>query len=322
MPVVTLPPYTIQPATIALGESVDWGLADAPELWEQTRGEGMKVAILDNGCDVDHPDLKGQIDGIKDFTGRGFVRGDHGTPVASIILAAENDIGLKGGAPKARGYIGQVMYGPAGSLRAMVDGFYWAIDDVQADVINFSGGFAGLDPAVSKVIEYGMSKGVLFAVAAGNDGRDNSVNSPARQTGGIAAYNRQGKLSQFSSRGPQILCACPGEGIMAATPGGGYGLHNGTSFAAPIFAVFATLARAKHKLVGGQTPLRSQAELREHVADACEDAGSPGFDNGFGYGKLLPKALVGAKPAPPDPMQETWVPKWRLSTNWALCSRA
>lgn len=298
-----LPPYNATPTSIALGESVDWGLADAPALWEQTAGEGIKVAILDNGCDVDHPDIAGQIDEIRDFTGAGFAKGDHGTPVTSLILGKKNGVGIIGGAPKARGAVYQIMAGQSGLLSWMVDALYHAIDVYHADVVNISAGFPSYDAAVAKVINHGLSRGVLFAVAAGNDGRDNSVSFPARWTGGIAAYNRAEQLSRFSSRGPEVLCACPGEGITAAAPGGGYALVNGTSFASPIFCSWAILALAKHRLHGGATPIRNQKELQEHVAEACQDMGATGFDAGWGYGKLLPKALVG-KPAPvaPDPM--------------------
>lgn len=316
-----LPPFRAQPTAIALGESVDWSLSNAHDLWKQTKGEGVKVAVLDNGCDLTHPDLVNQIDSHADFTKRGFVKGNHGTPVCSLIAGEENGSGIIGGAPKVRLHVGQVMYGNSGLISWMIDGIYWSIDVVNADVINISAGFPVGDAECEKAIRYGLAKGKLFAIAAGNDGRDNSVNYPAKWTGGIASFNRARQLSRFSSRGPEIICACPGEGITAAAPGGGHSIVDGTSFSAPFFAAMASLVLAKHKLVGGKTPLRNQEELIEHVKEAVDDLGATGFDNGWGWGALLPDKFLGREE--PNPMQpaDVWLPKIPLGKNWAVCRR-
>lgn len=316
---IKLPPYRVTPTVMAAGESVDWSLAGMRDVWQQTEGEGVKVAVLDNGVDLTHPDLVNQIDSHKDFTRRGFVKGDHGTPVCSIIAGEKNGVGIIGGAPKARLHVGQVLYGPSGNLTWMLDGLYWAIDEIDANIINISAGFPVADKSIQTAIERGLSKGKLFAIAAGNDGRDNSVNYPARWTGGIASFNRNRQLSRFSSRGPQIICACPGEGITAAAPGGGFSVVDGTSFSAPFFCAMAALLLSKHrKHETNNTPLRNQQELVEHVKGAVEDLGSKGFDNGWGWGALLPESFIGRDE--PDPMEpaETWKPWIKLTDNLAL----
>lgn len=323
-PIAKLPPYRVNATAIALGESVDWSLAGMRDVWQQTEGEGIKVAVLDNGVDRVHPDLVNQIDSVKDFTGRGFVAGDHGTPVCSVIAAEKNGVGIIGGAPKVRLHVGQVLYGSSGLLSWMMDGIYWAVDYVNADIINISAGFPVEDRGVRAAIEYGLGKGKLFGVAAGNDGTANSVNFPAQWTGGIASFNQRRQLSRFSSRGKQIICACPGEGITAAAPGGGHVIVDGTSFSSPFFSAMAALLLAKHrKTATNKTPLTNQTELIEHVRESVEDLGNPGHDPGWGWGALLPEAFVGKDEPEPDPMEpERWEPVVRFSTNWALARRA
>ena len=57
-----LPPYIVDPiiSLQAAQQKIGWNITafNLPVAWKQTRGEGVKVAILDSGCDLDHPDLK------------------------------------------------------------------------------------------------------------------------------------------------------------------------------------------------------------------------------------------------------------------------
>lgn len=299
---VRLPDFRITPTTIALGESVDWGVRDAPELWKQTKGEGVRVAILDNGCDLSHPDLDGQIKSTRVFYGRGWEAGTHGTPVATMIVGNDNGTGIIGPAPKAEAHVGQIMVGMGGPITAMIDGIYWSADEVKAHVCNISAGFPVANQDVLKAIKHAMGKGVLFCVAAGNDGpRPNSVNYPAVWTGGIGAYRRDGVVSNFSSRGKQVICVLPGEGVLAGTPGGGHALHDGTSFGAPGFAGWTCLAVAKHLKYGGDTPLDNQRSLIDHAKEAVEDAGPAGHDPAYGWGRFVPKSFVGPPPVEKPP---------------------
>lgn len=73
--IVRLPPDIVStPVFLQQGETVDWSLtlAGIPDLWKITKGKGIKVGILDSGCDLNHPDLKDAIDVAKDFTNSRF----------------------------------------------------------------------------------------------------------------------------------------------------------------------------------------------------------------------------------------------------------
>ena len=44
-------------------QKIGWGITafDLPKAWETTQGEGVKIAVLDSGCDLDHPDLAANL---------------------------------------------------------------------------------------------------------------------------------------------------------------------------------------------------------------------------------------------------------------------
>lgn len=120
-------------------------LIQAPAVWNQTRGQGVKVAVLDTGCDSDHPDLKARIIGGRNFTDDD--QGDpeifkdyngHGTHVAGTIAAAENADGVVGVAPEADLLIIKVLNKQgSGQYDWIIQGIYYAIEQ-KADIISMS----------------------------------------------------------------------------------------------------------------------------------------------------------------------------------------
>ena len=178
MPDYHLPPYRVD-ATFtpqSLTEIVDWGLTllHVPLHWKQTQGEGVRVALLDTGVDESHPDLEGAIDDARDFThsrGGPADYNGHGTHVAGIVAARQNNRGVVGVAPRSRLLIGKVLGDDGGgSSAAVAAGVDWACDQ-NASVISMSLGSSEPDPRLLAVIRRATSKGVFIIAAAGNAGR-------------------------------------------------------------------------------------------------------------------------------------------------------
>ena len=128
-----------------------WGLdrIDTPKAWEETRGEGARVLVLDSGIDKDHPEFAGRFE-----KGRSFIFGTfnslpypyfdetgHGTHVSGTALGQ-----FVGVAPGARLLMGKVCNPSSCPSSAIVAGINWGIEE-KVDVINMSLG--GMFPAVS-----------------------------------------------------------------------------------------------------------------------------------------------------------------------------
>jgi subtilisin family serine protease len=177
-----------------------WGLdaVNAPEAWAAGRtGKGVRVAVLDGGFNMNHPDLVPNINTAlsADMTGEGIAYGpnsddptgvfSHGTHVAGTIAAKRNGTGVIGVAPDAELVLVKVLFNyGSGTFEDIIEGIVHAAN-VDADVINMSLGadipqglgigsneVAALRAAMNRVIGYAYQRGATVVVAAGNDARD------------------------------------------------------------------------------------------------------------------------------------------------------
>lgn len=265
-----------------------------PTVWRRTRGRDIRVAVLDTGVDADHPDLRNAIVATSDFTGDGIEdRNGHGTHCAGIIGARANGIGFIGAAPETQLMIAKVLGdNGSGTLEMVADGVDWAVDQ-GADIISMSlGGRVGSD-RLYRAIHQALAKGLVVICAAGNEGAlfTNSIGYPGRYGGVItvAAHDRNGLPSGFSSRGGEVDFMGPGQDIWSTYKNGGYAKLSGTSMATPFVSAVAALVLSKHRnTFNSRTPIENNADLREHL---MRMAAHPGHhDNVRGYGPLLPFA--------------------------------
>ncbi|WP_124269903.1 S8 family serine peptidase [Streptomyces sp. ADI96-02] len=249
----------------------------APEAWKAGfTGKGVKVAVLDTGVDATHPDLKGQVLEEKNFSASPDTmdRQGHGTHVSSTVAGTGAKSGgkFKGVAPDAKLLVGKVLddYG-IGEESGILAGMEWAAAQ-GADVVNLSLGGPDtpeVDPLEAAVNRLSADKGVLFAIAAGNEGEfgAGTVGSPGSAEAAltVGAVDDHDQLADFSSRGPRIGdggikpdVTAPGVGITAAVPPGstiakevgegpaGYSTISGTSMATPHVAGAAALLKQQH----------------------------------------------------------------------------
>ncbi|MBJ3808770.1 S8 family peptidase [Streptomyces flavofungini] len=275
----------------------------APKAWEAGYdGKGVKIAVLDTGVDATHPDLKEQVVGAKNFTPSPDTkdRVGHGTHVASIAAGTGTKNALyKGVAPGAKVLAGKVL-GDTGSGddSGIIAGIDWAAAE-GADVVNLSlggGDTPGVDPLEAAVDKVSADKGILFAIAAGNDGSPRSVGSPGSADAAltVGAVDDNDKLAQFSSQGPRIGdgaikpdVTAPGVDITAAAAPGseiekevgqkpeGYLTISGTSMATPHAAGAAALLKQQH-------PDWKQPELKGALTASTKGGKYTAFQQGSG----------------------------------------
>jgi hypothetical protein len=243
------PLYPAQPA------ASDWHLA---ELHRLATGRGVLVAVIDSGVDVAHPDLRGQVATTRNFVDdRAAVAEAHGTEVAGIIAArADNGIGIAGIAPQSRllalRACSQALDGAAGCTTfALAQALQFAIDR-RAQVLNLS--LSGpRDPLLARLLDAAMSRGI--AVVAAVDGHADDGGFPASHAGVLAVTG-----DDAAHPSPGLLWA-PGRGIPTTSPDGGWGLVDGSSFAAAQVSGLVALLR-------GLSPRFASGRIRGVLAPA------------------------------------------------------
>ncbi|MFC8508273.1 type VII secretion-associated serine protease mycosin [Streptomyces sp. NPDC057411] len=283
-------------------EGIPWSLQRVllDELWQDTKGKGVRVAVIDTGVDDVNPQLKEAVDAKsgkdylkpdKDNPGigddkRGKTDGTvdevgHGTKVAGIIAARpRKGTGFVGLAPEATIIpIRQNDEKNSGKSDTMAQ----AIDYARAKgahVINISQDTTqplGPNSLMAQAVKRAIDAGIVVVASAGNDGIDGKSKNtyPAAFPGvlAVASSDRNNERAAFSQSGSFVGVAAPGVDIVSTVPGGGQCVDNGTSFSAPYVAGVAALLRAKHKdwspaqIVTRieQTAIRSVNNRDEHV---------------------------------------------------------
>jgi len=294
-----IPDFKVQQLLVTCSETVDWSLKafGIPDLWSKTTGKGIRVAVLDTGCAMLHPDLVDQIEEAADFTGSKVGPTDtngHGTHCCGLIAARHNDVGVVGVAYDAKLLVGKVLNDSgAGSAASIVKGIEWAVSK-KADIISMSFGSAFSDPGIKKVIEYAASKNVMLIAAAGNEGPGpTTVGYPARypQTLSVAAIDPGKRVAKFSSRGPEVDVAAPGVDILSTYPPRNYAKLSGTSMATPFVAGVVALVMAYDKK-RGVIRIKNYTDLINLVRTTSVDSGIPGLDKEYGWGLINPSGML------------------------------
>jgi subtilisin family serine protease len=220
---------------------------DVADAHPWTRGEGVKVAIIDTGVDIRHPDLRGSIAAavnLVDADDAQFQRDRHGTEMAGVIAAvANNREGIVGIAPNARLFVFKACWqAQEDADAARCNSFtlaraLTAAFDAHAQVVNLS--LAGPDdPLLGDLIREGQHRGILFVGAASDS---------AGVAGGL--LHRAGVIEVASaethSANDSVLYA-PGREILTLLPGGHYDFASGASIATAQVSGVVALMLAKN----------------------------------------------------------------------------
>ena len=249
-----LPFYKIESVLQSVNEiPLNVEKVQAPELWNTgEKGSGIVVAVLDSGCDINHPDLKDNIIGFRNFTdGHSHDVTDHvghGTHVSGTIAAIENGSGVVGVAPECKLLICKVLGdNGSGSYESIINGILYAIkwrgnNGERVRVINMSLGGSEDYPPLNHAILKACDHGIVVVVASGNDGDNNedtyeiSYPSHYNECVTVGACDLDGKMSRFTNTHLQVDVIGYGENILSTFKGGDYARLSGTSMATPLIS--------------------------------------------------------------------------------------
>ena len=304
---------------------VPWGIKaiyNDQYLTSTSGGDGIKVAVLDTGVDVNHIDLYQNAEQCKDFTSSStYVNGSctdrngHGTHVAGSALAngGSDGMGIYGVAPQAELWAYKVLRdngsGYSDDIAAAIR--HAADEGVRTGskvVISMSLGSSAKDTLIASAVDYAYSRGALIIAAAGNSGpSSNTIGYPGalQKVVAVAALeNRQEngtyRVADFSSRGNpstdgdyviqerDVEVSAPGASIESTWPGNRYNTISGTSMATPhVSGLAAKIWSANKSWSAAQ--VRAELQNRAKLYDIKGGYGATTGDDyasGFGFARV------------------------------------
>jgi subtilisin family serine protease len=317
-------------------QGLQWGLdrIGAPTAWARATGEGVTIAVVDSGVDLQHEDLADKVvagtscidSGGDAARCSGSAQDDngHGSHVAGIALAAtDNGRGIAGVAPDADLMAVRVLANSCdgsgceatGSADDVAAGIRWAADH-GADIINLSLGGGALQGALGcpfcDAVEYAWGKGAISVIAAGNDavlpagfGDEHAVV--------VTATTRDDERASYSSASSGVLRAArwpisapggegetnPADCATGGTPKGVLSLY-WVAGRQNEYACLAGTSMAAPHVSGSLALLLSLGQTPQAAIDrllaTAKDLGRPGRDEQFGVGRVDLARAVGSGP--------------------------
>lgn len=248
MSIIQLPSYTRLTST-----EFNYGvsLINAPDFWEKgIEGKGVNIAVIDSGCNKNHPELSeniidgfnfteddnGDTNNITDYLG-------HGTHTAGII-AGQNKTHIIGVAPKANLVILKVIGKDGrGNYDSLVRAINFAVawqgkNNEKIDVINLSLGGPNEDDRLLEAIHTAIKSNITIVAAAGNSGDGNEQTNEILYPGfyeeviQVSAIDQNKQPTSFSNTNLNIDFLAPGE-LIYSTHFESFAKLSGTSMAAP-----------------------------------------------------------------------------------------
>jgi subtilisin family serine protease len=228
-------------------QTVPWGIAKIGPAGYWNTGltnssARPNVYVIDTGIDASHPDLN-VVSQVNFAGGQNTDCNGHGTHVAGTIAAVNNTRDVVGVAPGLNLYAVKVLScSGSGTTSGVIKGIDWVTTHHTPGtpaVANMSLG-GGASTALDDAVRRSAADGVVYALAAGNEGADACGSSPARAGAGTnngiitagALDSSDGKPS-WSNSGTCVDVWAPGVSILSTARGGGLATMSGTSMASP-----------------------------------------------------------------------------------------
>lgn len=259
--------------------------------------QGIKIAVLDTGVDLQHPELVHTLepgfdfvnilDGAADFIGDYLDADDvatdevgHGTHVAGIIAGKGKEMPM-GVAPQCKIIPVRVLAAMekqgrkmgAGLIENINAGVKFAVDQ-GVHVINMSLGVRheGGGLPHQEVIDYARRKGVTIVAASGNDGQQQMYYPGAFDSViAVGAMSAQREVADFSTYGDQVSLIAPGVDVYSSFMEKGYAFSTGTSHASPFVAGAVALMKSYARKRGRRLSDSQVKHVLKHTSDKVDN---------------------------------------------------
>ena len=272
-----------------------WSAMEADYAWEHgITGQGVRVGVIDSGIYADHEDFAGVkiVPGVNYCVSEGDRRRSdtsdtlgHGTFVSGLLAAGINGCGIAGLAPEVELVPLKCFEGKNGSVANVIQAIYGGVDTFHCQVLNLSLGIAQPSPSLRGAIAHAAQEQVILTAAAGNltAGSHGTNGDPLlypaayEECIGVGAVTSALEAASFSYRNASVWVCAPGSGLKGLSLYGGYAVGGGTSYASPLIAAAAVLARSVK-------PDLTIAQFQALLRDTARDLGASGYDTTYGWG--------------------------------------
>ncbi len=215
--------------------------------------EKIKVAILDSGIDIsDNLDVKERVTLIPGYEQVPELYEDttgHGTCIAGIISSKGIDTDVEGINANVEIYSAKILDETnTAPVSRVVEGIYWAMEQ-DVDIISISFGTPNHSVALQQAVKDATAQGILIVAAAGNSGKENSIEYPAAypEVMAVGSVDSSCRHSESSAMGAQLEICAPGEQIKSIGSFEGEIIVSGTSMSVPHVVGAASLLWQKDK---------------------------------------------------------------------------
>ena len=301
-------------------------------------GRGVRVAIVDTGAELDHPDLRGQVAEANNFVAgsEGFTTDRHGTAVAGVIAAARgNGVGILGVAPDARLHVLKACWYPRrrstrssgdDEARAVCSSYTLALAldhavDARYDVVNLSLGGPD-DPLLERIVGAGIERDMVFVAPARERPDDGFLDGAlgVLRVAALAGDAGAQPASSITAPAGSTVLGAPGDEVLTTVPGGGFDFVGGASIAsAHVAGVVALLLEHEKGSSAGSRRLDGLGELLlgtsrpmpgggPAAVDACAALVAAAVERGWD-GRPIPECEDDREPVASRPTSEPSQPR-------------
>jgi hypothetical protein len=246
-----------------------------PEAQALSRGAGVRVAVIDTGVELDHPDLPSTAvaGNFVDNDRQAFGEDAHGTAVAGVIAAVPNNgIGIVGVAPDVKLLLYKACWRSAATgTQAVCNTFTLAqalaaAIDAHADIINLS--LAGpSDPLLTRLVLRAVDGGAIVVGAVPLDGLRDDF--PANIPAVIAVDAVENVNAGAASGASSGVLHAPGREVISLAPDGHYDFYSGSSLATAEISGLVALLLAEHRHLSARDAESLLSDSAATVPNVC-----------------------------------------------------